>query len=84
MTPQEKRLQTIKERYGSVKQMLAKRDVRDLILGGYNGGKTKTAKGFAKWQPGELSRYAKKRDRDNKGQFIPQAPTSVQDKSADE
>jgi hypothetical protein len=84
MTPQEKRLRTIKERYGSVKQMLAKRDVRDLILGGYNGGKAKTDKGFAKWQPEELSRYAKKRERDNRGRFIPKTKTDIQGQSTDE
>lgn len=71
MTPADKRKQTIIERYGSVKQMLAKRDVRDLILGGINGGRAKTKKGFAKWQDGELSQFAKKRERDNQGRFIP-------------
>ena len=71
MTPQEKRLKKIEKRYGSVKNMLKKRDVRDLILGGYNGGIQKTQKGFAKWEDGELSRFAKKRDRDNKGRFLP-------------
>ena len=84
MTPQEKRKKTILKRYGSFSNMLASRDVRDLILGGYNGGKAKTDKGFAKWQSGELSRYAKKRERDNRGRFIPQATTSVQDKSTEE
>jgi len=74
MTPQEKRIYTIKERYGSVSNMLSKRDVRDLILAGYNGGKTRTEKGFAKWREGELSRYAKKRERDSKGRFIPKTP----------
>lgn len=71
LTPQEKRLKTIEKRYGSVKQMLKKRDVRDLILGGYNGGIQKTEKGFAKWEDGELSRFAKKRERDSKGRFLP-------------
>ena len=73
LTPQQKRLNTIKERYGSVSQMLSKRDVRDLILGGYNGGKTRTAKGFAKWGEGELSKYAQNRGRDSKGRFLPKA-----------
>lgn len=71
MTPQEKRKRTIIERYGSYKNMLKKRDVKDLILGGYNGGIAKTEKGFAKWKPGELSKFAKKRGRDNKGRFLP-------------
>lgn len=70
MTPQEKRLKTIKERYGSVSNMLKSRDVRDLILGGYNGGTRKTQKGFAKWEDGELSEYAKKRQRDKSGRFV--------------
>lgn len=70
LTPQEKRIQTINERYGSVKQMLKHRDVRDLILGGYNGGIAKTEKGFSKWEEGELSEFAKKRERDGKGRFL--------------
>jgi len=74
MTPQEKRKKTILKKYGSFSNMLAGRDVRDLILGGYNGGKTRTEKGFAKWKQGELSDYAKKRERDNKGRFIPKTP----------
>lgn len=73
MTPQEKRLKTINERYGSVKQMLKSRDVRDLILGGYNGGIRKTRKGFAKWEEGELSEYAQKRERDKQGRFLPKS-----------
>lgn len=72
MTPAEKRIKTINERYGSVKQMLAKRDVRDLILGGYNGGIQKTAKGFSTWEPEELSQFAKARRRDRKGRFLPE------------
>lgn len=72
MTPQEKRKRTIIERYGSFSNMLSKRDVRDLILGGYNGGIAKTPKGFAKWQEGKLSKYAKKRQRDSKGRFLPE------------
>ncbi len=71
MTPQEKRLETIKKRYGSVGNMLKRRDVRDLILGGINGGRTKTEKGFSKWEEGELSEFAKKRERDTKGRFLP-------------
>lgn len=43
------------------------RDRRDLILGGYNGGKAKTSKGFAKWKPEELKAFTKKRERDSKG-----------------
>lgn len=69
MTPQQKRKQTIIERYGSYKNMLQKRDVRDLVLGGYNGGTRKTQKGFSKWEEGELSEFAKKRRRDLKGRF---------------
>lgn len=71
LTPQEKRLVTIKERYGSVRDMLKRRDVRDLILGGYNGGTTKTAKGFSKWEDGKLSEFAKARQRDSSGRFLP-------------
>lgn len=71
MTPQEKRLKTIKQRYGSVKNMLKSRDVRDLILGGYNGGIQRTEKGFSKWEDGKLSEFAQKRQRDSKGRFLP-------------
>lgn len=71
LTPQEKRLKTIRERYGSVSEMLKRRDVRDLILGGINGGRAKTEKGFSKWGEGELSEFAKKRERDSKGRFLP-------------
>lgn len=71
LTPQQKRLKTINERYGSVKRMLSNRDVRDLILGGYNGGIKRTQKGFAKWDEGELSEFAKKRQRDSQGRFLP-------------
>lgn len=70
MTPQEKRKQTIIERYGSFKNMLKNRDVRDLILGGYNGGIQRGEKGFAKWEKEKLQRFAKKRLRDSKGRFI--------------
>lgn len=70
MTPQDKRKATIIKRYGSFKKMLAKRDVRDLILGGYNGGIVKAKKGFSTWGDGELSHYAKKRNRDSHGRFI--------------
>lgn len=79
MTPQEKRRRTIIERYGSFSNMLKKRDVRDLILGGYNGGLAKTPKGFAKWQEGKLSRYAKKRHRDSKGRFVAETKREPQD-----
>lgn len=75
MTPQEKRKQTIIERYGSFSNMLKHRDVRDLILGGYNGGIKKTPKGFAKWENGELSKYAKQRRRDSKGRFASEEET---------
>lgn len=71
MTPQEKRKATIIKRYGSFKQMLKHRDVSDLILGGYNGGIKRTQKGFAKWEDGELSEFAKQRERDSKGRFLP-------------
>ena len=86
MTPQEKRLKTINERYGSVKQMLKRRDVRDLILGGYNGGQARTAKGFSKWEDGELSKFAKKRQRDNRGRFLPkeEPARAIRDKDASE
>ena len=79
MTPQEKRKKTIIERYGSYSNMLASRDVRDLILGGYNGGKAKTDKGFAKWKAGELSKYAKRRRRDNRGRFLPKTSEEGED-----
>lgn len=69
MTPQEKRKATIISKYGSFKNMLEKRDVRNLILGGYNGGLKKTKKGFAKWKDNELSEYASKRKRDRQGRF---------------
>ena len=75
MTPAEKRLKTINERYGSVKQMLKRRDVRDLILGGYNGGIKHGQKGFAKWNEGELSEFASKRERDGNGRFVKAPPT---------
>lgn len=83
VTPQQKRLRTIKERYGSVKNMLSKRDVRDLILAGYNGGIAKTQKGFAKWEEGELSRFAQKRERDSKGRFLPKTKASGDPHSQD-
>lgn len=70
MTPAEKRKATIIERYGSYKAMLSRRDVRDLILGGYSGGKAKTEKGFAKWEEGKLSEFATARPRDRNGRFI--------------
>lgn len=71
MTPQEKRKRTILKRYGSFSNALKGRDVRDLILGGYNGGITKGKKGFATWEEGKLSRYAKRRERDKSGRFLP-------------
>lgn len=71
MTPQEKRKQTVKKRYGSQKAYLKKRDPRDLILGGYNGGIVKTEKGFSKWEDGKLKEFTQKRKRDSKGRFLP-------------
>lgn len=70
MLPQEKRKRTIIERYGSYKKMLAKRDRRDLVLGGINGGRHRGDKGFAKWTEGSLSRFAKRRQRDSRGRFV--------------
>lgn len=70
MTPQEKRKRTIIERYGSFSNMLKNRDVRDLILGGYNGGIKKTPKGFATWNEEELKAFVETRQRDSKGRFI--------------
>lgn len=86
LSPQEKRKQTILKRYGSFKNMLKHRDVRDLVLGGYNGGIRKTQKGFAKWEEGELSQYAKSRERDSKGRFISKEGTasSIHSKGAKE
>lgn len=78
MTRQEKRKQTIIKKYGSFSNMLASRDIRDLILGGYNGGIVRgVKKGFATWEDGELSEYAKKRTRDSKGRFLPKEPTNL-------
>lgn len=71
MSPAEKRKQTIIERYGSYKNMLAKRDPQDLILGGYNGGIQRGTKGFATWDQGELKAMAKQRPRDSQGRFLP-------------
>lgn len=71
LTPQEKRKATILKRYGSFSNAMKGRDVRDLILGGFNGGSAKTEKGFSKWEEGELSRYAKRRQRDKNGRFLP-------------
>ncbi len=78
MTPQEKRNKTIIERYGSFSNMLKKRDVRDLILAGYNGGIKKTSKGFAKWKEDELKQFTKERERDSKGRFLPETDSDVQ------
>lgn len=75
MTPQEKRLKTINERYGSVSQMLAKRDVRDLILGGYNGGIQHGRKGYATWDKEKLKSFVETRERDSKGRFIAKTDT---------
>lgn len=76
LSPQQKRLETINKRYGSVSNMLKKRDVRDLILGGYNGGIKKTPKGFSKWDEEELKEFTAKRERDSKGRFLPKTETS--------
>lgn len=75
MTPQEKRKQTIIDRYGSFSNMLKKRDVRDLILGGYNGGIKRTKKGFATWEDGKLKRFVATRERDKQGRFVAKAKT---------
>lgn len=69
MNPQEKRKRTIIERYGSFKNMLAKRDRGDLVLGGINGGRRSGSKGFASWDKKKLSTYTKSRERDEKGRF---------------
>lgn len=47
------------------------RDVRDLILAGYNGGIKKGRKGFATWESKKLSRFVSRRTRDSKGRFLP-------------
>lgn len=78
MTPEEKRRRsterrraTIIERYGSYKDMLKRRDVGDLILGGYNGGiKKNKNKGFGSWDKERLRKVAKSRQRDGRGRFI--------------
>lgn len=75
MTPQEKRKRTILERYGSFSNMLKNRDVRDLILGGYNGGIKKGKKGFATWERDQLRRFVKGRNRDTRGRFLPDQET---------
>lgn len=77
LTPQEKRLLTINERYGSVSNMLKKRDVRDLILGGYNGGIKRGRKGTAAWPEGKLDALVKSRTRDGKGRFLPKDATEA-------
>lgn len=86
MDRQQKRHNTILKRYGSYKNMLKKRDVRDLILGGYNGGIKRTKKGFAKWEEGELSDYAAARPRDKNGRFLPkkEADAPVRDKDTEQ
>lgn len=75
MTPQEKRLKTIKLKYGSMKAMLAKRDVGDLILGGYNGGIKRGNKGTATWPEGKLTALVESRRRDERGRFLPKDTT---------
>lgn len=69
MTPAEKRKRTIKQRYGSYKNMLKKRDVRDLILGGYNGGIQRVRKGFATWEEDKLKDFTTKKSRGKDGRF---------------
>ena len=73
LTREEKRLQTIIKRYGSVSEALSTRDRSDLILGGYNAGIKKGKKGFATWQKEELRSYAKSRHRDARGRFVGEA-----------
>lgn len=80
MTPQEKRMQTIKQRYGSMKAMLAKRDVGDLILGGYNGGIKRGIKGTAAWPEGKLDALVKSRRRDGRGRFLSKENNTSSDK----
>ena len=71
MSPSEKRKRTIIKRYGSYKNMLKKRDVGDLVLGGYNGGiKTNKAKGFGSKSKEELTQLAESRKRDSRGRFV--------------
>lgn len=76
MTPQERRKRTIIERYGSYKNMLSKRDRRDLVLAGINGGRKSVAKGFATWDKGELQTFTKARERDERGRFIKKEDSS--------
>ena len=63
MTTAEKRLYTINRKYGSMKKMLAKRDVSNLILGGYNGG-------TATWDEKKIKDLAARRKRDSCGRFV--------------
>lgn len=83
MDRQKRRKETIIEKYGSFKDMLKKRDVRDLILGGYNGGVAKTEKGFSKWEEGKLSEFASNRKRDSNGRFLPKEEASGEIRSKD-
>lgn len=83
MTPAEKRLKTINKKYGSVSQMLAKRDVRDLILGGYNGGIQTGRKGYATWDKEELKSFVETRERDSKGRFIAKTEVHTKGTSGD-
>jgi hypothetical protein len=70
MTTAEKRLYTINRKYGSMKKMLAKRDVSNLILGGYNGGIKKGRKGTATWDEKKIKDLAARRKRDSCGRFV--------------
>lgn len=75
LSPSDKRLQTIIKKYGSIANSLKRRDVGDLVLGGYNGGKKTGNKGFSTWNPKELSEYASQRLRDSKGRFVREEST---------
>lgn len=68
----DKRLQTIIKKYGSVANAMQNRNVGSLILGGINGGRHTGNKGFRTWPEGELSAYSKSRPRDARGRFIKQ------------
>lgn len=67
----ERRKRTIIERYGSYSNMLKRRDVGDLVLGGYNGGiKRNKRKGFGSWDEEKLTKLTQSRKRDSRGRFI--------------
>lgn len=72
MTPAQKRHQTVKKKYGSYSRMLReKRDVSNLILGGYNGGIKRGRKGTATWEKEKLQAMVQARERDSRGRFLP-------------